>query len=67
MADKIATPSQRCQTALRIAWILRNDEVADNEDADSEARKAAAGEGSQVSALLEFLKTDTLPCSLAGI
>ena len=66
MADKIATPSRRCQTALRIAWISGHDEVAGNEDADSEARKAAAGESSQMTALLEFLKTDTLPCTLAA-
>ena len=65
MANKIS-PSQRCQMTLRITWISGHDKVVGNENAASEARKAAAGESSQMSALPEFLKTDTLPCSLAA-
>jgi ribonuclease HI len=66
LANKTAMPSRRRRTALRIAWISGHDNVAGNEEADSEARKAAAGENSQVSTLPAFLTAEALPCSLAA-
>ena len=67
LANRVATPSRRRRIDLSISWISGHDGVRRNEEVDAEAKRAAAGNNSQLSDLPPLLEAKPLPCSLAAM
>ena len=67
LANRVATPSRRRRIDLLISWISGRDGVRSNEEVDVEAKRAAAGDNSQLSALPPLLEAKPLPYSLAAV
>ena len=67
LANRVATPSRRQRIDLSIYWISGHDGVRSNEEVDVEAKRAAAGDNSQLSDLPSLLEAKLLPYSLAAV
>jgi ribonuclease HI len=67
MANRMVASTRRRRINLNIAWISGHDDVEGNEEADKEAKKAAAGEGNQMSQLPAYLSQTTLPRSITAM
>ena len=67
LSNRVVTPSRRQRIDLLISWISGHNGVRSNEEVDAEAKRAAAGDNSQLSDLPPLLEAKPLPYSLATV